>query len=66
MIDLLKRLQFKRDPRLILFAVVLVFVVAFLISQGHVTVKEGFAFLGGALALPGLFGAKTPEEDGDS
>lgn len=64
MFAVLKKLQFKTDARLIAFAVVLVVVTSALIWHKDVTVKEGFAFLGGALALPGLFGSAKSDDDG--
>ena len=62
MLELLKRLQFKRDPRLIIFSIVLVLATAGLILHGDVSAKEGFGFLMGALAMPGLFGAAKTDD----
>lgn len=62
MLEILKGLHFKRDPRLVVFAIVLVGAVAGLIAHGDLTTKEGLLFLGSALALPGLFGSKPADE----
>lgn len=62
MLELFKGLQFKRDPRLIVFAIVLVIVTGLGVWQHFLTAKEGVVFLSGALALPGLFGAKGDDE----
>lgn len=57
--SILSRFQFKRDPVLVAFAVVLVLACTGLVMHGDITWKEASAFLAGALALPGLFG-KSP------
>lgn len=62
LLNLLKRVEFKKDPRVIVFAIVLVAVVGGLVWHGDLSAKEGLAFLGAALALPGLFGAKKDDE----
>lgn len=54
-------IQIKRDPVLLGFAAVLVIAAAFLVHHGDVSWKEAAAFVGGALALPGLFGATKQE-----
>lgn len=58
-------LTFKRDPYLLGFAAIVVLVVGGLVFKGAVSWKEAAAFLTGALALPGLFGAKPSNDDDD-
>lgn len=58
-------ITFKRDPLLIAVAAVLVIAVTVLVGLDKVTWKEAAAFLGGSLALPGLFGAASKEKPKD-
>lgn len=51
-------LTLKKDPVLLGFAAILAIGAFVLVHQGIVTWKEAATFLLGALALPGLFGAK--------
>ncbi len=53
----IETVQFKRDPVLLGFALVLIVVAASLVYVHVITWKEATAFLMGALALPGLFGS---------
>lgn len=59
----MSQITVKRDPYLFAFAGLLVVVVGGLVGAHVITWREAAAFLGGALALPGLFGAaeKTRE-----
>ncbi len=50
-------IQLKRDPALLAFAAFLLLGAGLLVWQKVVTWQEAVTFLGGALALPGLFGA---------
>lgn len=57
------KVKFKKDKYLLAFAGVLLIVTAVLVGLDKVTFKEAAAFLAGALALPGLFGATPDDED---
>ncbi len=56
-------IQFKASPYLLAFAAFLVLVTMALVWHHDVSWKEGAAFVVGALAMPGLFGAKPGPDD---
>jgi len=56
------KLQFKREPALLVFAAVLTVACAVLLVLKVITWKEASAFLLAAFALPGLFGV-APKDD---
>lgn len=64
-IDMLSKVQLKRDPWLVLLAVVLSIGCYVLVTKDVLTSKEALLFLGGVFALPSFFGAKsgvTPDD----
>lgn len=57
------KLQIKKDPYLLAFAAILIIAAEVLVGFDKVSFKEAAAFIGGALALPGLFGAASSDDD---
>jgi len=65
MIDFLKRLQVKSDPRLIAFAMAVTALAIALVLHGDLTTKEAVALLGAALISPAILGEKAKPQGSD-